>query len=153
MKKSKKLLSIFLSIMMVFSCFSGLSLTAWAEDTLTIDDLVTAVGTSTFNYSSSDAYTVQVVEGKLMNVTPWSSHEARDLTYNSSDGKYHLKFGIFDNDWYIDIDSNNYITSFMFDNGGTYESYSGKSQYALNLSAPEATAYAGYVPTADDDVH
>ena len=146
-----KTLSLLLALAMLLSLVPGMGLTAWAEDTLTIDDLVTAVGTSTFNYSSSDAYTVQVVEGKLMNVTPWSSHEARDLTYNSSDGKYHLKFGIFDNDWYIDIDSNNYITSFMFDNGGTYESYSGKSQYALNLSAPEATAYAGYLPAKADD--
>ena len=113
MKKTKQILSVFLSVCMIISCMVGMSVTASATS-LTMNDLVTAVGTSTFNWSG---YKVQVVEGKLMYVTPWNSEEARDLTYNSSDGKYHLKFGIFDNDWYIVIDSDNYITSFMGDNG------------------------------------
>ena len=147
MKKTKQILSVFLSVCMIISCMVGMSVTASATS-LTMNDLVTAVGTSTFNWSG---YKVQVVEGKLMYVTPWNSEEARDLTYNSSDGKYHLKFGIFDNDWYIVIDSDNYITSFMGDNGGTYESYSGKSQYALNLSAPTtpATTTGGFVKVTD----
>ena len=104
MKNGKRLFSILLTLVMLFSLVPGMSLTASATS-LTMDDLVTAVGTSTFNSSNSSSFKVQVVDGKLMYVTPWSSDEARDLTYNSSDGKYHLKFGEDDNDWYIDIDS------------------------------------------------
>ncbi len=126
-EKSRLLAKLMITLVALLAVTTG----AWADD-LTLSDVVAAVGNSEFVISSSDK--VKVDGGVLKHINSWSSDEARDLTYDTSDGKYHLKFGEFDNDWYITIDNDNFITGFWVDEQ-PYKEYSGKSQYALSLPA------------------
>ncbi len=116
-----------------------------ATTPLSLNDLVTAVGDQEFIHyaygTTPNGYPIKVVDGSLVHVQ-YGNNAARDLTYNSTDEKYHLKFGQFDNDYYIALDNNNYITTFYCENGKTYDEnyvetgtiyddYSGQSQNAL----------------------
>lgn len=131
--KKRKLLSILLSLAMVIGLMPAMSLTAYATDTLTVDDLSTAVGNATF--TTGGVLTVKNVDVGLALVSDYGGkYAARDLAYNPADGKYHLRFGDNDNDCYIVLDNHNYITSFMMDNGGSYASYSGTSQYPIPVT-------------------
>ena len=57
-KISRKVISILLSLLMVFSCFSGMGLTAYADNTETLLTTITATGKEQANYSTANVATV-----------------------------------------------------------------------------------------------
>ena len=57
-KISRKVISVLLSLLMVFSCFSGMGLTAYADNTETLLTTITATGKEQANYSTANVATV-----------------------------------------------------------------------------------------------
>ena len=55
---SRKVISALLSLLMVFSCFSGMSLTAYGDNTETLLTTITATGKEQANYSTANVATV-----------------------------------------------------------------------------------------------
>ena len=55
---SRKVISALLSLLMVLSCFSGMSLTAYAAPTETLLTTITATGKEQANYSTANVATV-----------------------------------------------------------------------------------------------
>ena len=119
--KMKQLFGILLSLVLVLGLMPWTSLTAYAVETdLTMDDLVRAVGTSTFNGTPGSAsISIYVENGVLkLNVNGQEINNANNLRYSSSDGKYYIDFsGALP--FYLELDSNNYITSFSRSNSYT----------------------------------
>ena len=57
-KISRKVISVVLSLLMVFSCFSGMSLTAWATPEETLLTTITPTGSTTYDQTVEDVVTV-----------------------------------------------------------------------------------------------
>ena len=119
--KMKKVLGIILSLVLVLGLMPWTSLTAYAVDTdLTLDDLVRAVGNRTvFRTSSSGTY-ISVLSGVLRldyadpnNNGQYQTYNAASLTYDSSEGKYYVAFNGWTPTYYLVLDNDNYITSFV----------------------------------------
>ncbi|SFN61408.1 hypothetical protein SAMN04487831_102155 [Pseudobutyrivibrio sp. UC1225] len=146
--KMKKVLGIILSLVLVLGLMPWTSLTAYAVDTdLTLDDLVRAVGNRTvFRTSSSGTY-ISVLSGVLRldyadpnNNGQYQTYNAASLTYDSSEGKYYVAFNGWTPTYYLVLDNDNYITSFVgTDSEGNTITFTGKSTNPFEKSVTNYT--------------
>ena len=116
MKHIQKLRKLILAL----GIFVGMSMTAYAVETnLTMDDLVRAIGPEDgyFIGSSGNATLYIYVEGGLIlhfvEGDNRQKYNAASLTYDSSDGRYNITFSGWNPTYYLVLDSDNYITSFV----------------------------------------
>ena len=96
------------------------SLTAYAVETdLSMDDLVRAVGDENFSsYDGNVSISIYVEDGvlKLMYFVEGGNgqiYNAASLTYDSSDGRYYIAFSGWNPTYYLVLNNDNYITSFV----------------------------------------
>ena len=118
--KMKKMLGIILSLVLVLGLMPWTSLTAYAVETdLSMDDLVRAVGDENFSsYDGNVSISIYVEDGvlKLMYFVEGGNgqiYNAASLTYDSSDGRYYIAFSGWNPTYYLVLNNDNYITSFV----------------------------------------
>ena len=133
--KMKRLFGIILSLVLVLGLMPWISLTAYAVETdLSMDDLVRAVGDENFSsYDGTVSISIYVEDGvlKLMYFVEGSSgqiYNAEDFGYSSYDGKYHIYFSGWATTYYLELNSNNYITSFVSDDNNNSYAITGISE-------------------------
>lgn len=124
--KMKRLFGIILSLVLVLGLMPWTSLTAYAVETdLSMDDLVRAVGDENFSsYDGNVSISIYVENGvlKLMYFVEGSSgqiYNAASLTYDSSDGRYYIAFSGWNPTYYLVLNNDNYITSFVGSDNST----------------------------------
>ena len=144
--KMKQLFGIILSFVLVLGLMPWTSLTAYAVDTdLTMDDLVRAVGDENFSrYDGNVSISIYVDNGvlKLMYFVEGGNgqiHNAEDFGYTSNDGKYHIYFSEWAPTYYLELNSNNYITSFVSDDNNNSYAISGTSENPFEKSVTNYT--------------
>ena len=159
-KISRKVISILLSLLMVFSCFSGLSLTAWATPEETLLTTITPTGSTTYDQTVEDVVTVtldgQTYENFIAPYWTWGgANTSGYVKVEATDGYTITKCEFSDSySTFVDTEApfemNKYPGSEYFAES-TAQEFSAISSIKVYGYATASSAYADYLPTADDD--